>query len=220
MLSYQRGTGHQAKTIDWQSPNFTRNSAVMVWLLFPFRHTSSSHLYPLLSVSSQIPWIPVLTVFSSHWVYLVPTKFCHFLQILLWSGSSYPLPPSLCDSTLHICSLSTSTVYPPFWSGLVSQVKMGWNQFKRAWCFSHRNRKSGYTDALGASRESSNVVPSLSLLLCVVLIFSDCRQASSVQQKKETLWSETVAGLHFTSSGLTEKGNVLFKQLHEIPEKE
>ena len=159
-------------------------------------------------------------MFSSHWVYPVPTKFCHFLQILLWSGSSFPLPPSPCDSTLHVCSFSTSTVYPLFWSGLVSQVMIGWNLFKWAWCLSHRNRKSGYTDALGTSRESSNVVPSLSLLLCVVLLFSDCRQASSVQQREETLWTETAAGLHFTSSDLTEKGNVLFKQLHGIPEKE
>ena len=55
-------------------------------------------------------------------------------------------------------------------------------------------------------------------LLSVVLIFSDSSQASFVQQRISIV-DKNSGSLAFYS-GFIEKVNVLFKQLHEIPEKE
>ena len=66
--------------------------------------------------------------------------------------------------------------------------------------------------------ESGNVAPLLPCLLSVVLIFSDSSQASFVQQRISIV-DKNSGSLAFYS-GFIEKVNVLFKQLHEIPEKE
>lgn len=114
-LSYQDCLGYLTKAIDWQSLNFTRNSNAMVWVLFPFKPTSSSQLPPFLSVTKPILCIFSFNYFFLHLIYPVSKSFHFSLQILLLI-----CVPSFSLSVFHfghVLHSHPSACYMP-WSGL------------------------------------------------------------------------------------------------------